>query len=136
MDYLKISKETISFLYKSYESLKASPLDASILPLVELRVSQINGCSYCCRVHTQDAKKAGVSEEKIDGVAEWHTSNVFSEKERAALAWAEELNALSTDLKEKRRQLEQHLSEREIVDLTACISIMNALNRIAISLRD
>jgi len=61
MDYEKISQETVTNLYRTYHSLKKSPLNATIRSLLELRISQINGCEYCCEVHTQDAKKAQVT---------------------------------------------------------------------------
>lgn len=62
MDYEKISKETISLLYKSYASLRNSPLEATIKMLVELRVSQINGCAYCCKLHSDEARNIGIEQ--------------------------------------------------------------------------
>ena len=66
MNYAEISKYTISCIYKSYESLDESPLDKALRALIELRVSQINGCSYCCNLHIADARKNNVSQKKLD----------------------------------------------------------------------
>lgn len=134
MNYEEISKETISFLYKSYNSLKNSPLEAAIRVLVELRVSQINGCEYCCRVHAEEAKTLGIPEEKMDQLITWNIADVFSERERLALRWAEELTYLKI-IQETKEHLKAQFSEREIVDITSCVSLMNSLNRLAISLK-
>ncbi len=136
MNYAEISKETISYLYKSHASLKNSPLDPAIRVLVELRTSQINGCAYCCGLHTNEARSLHVSQEKLDKLPAWHTATLFTEKEIIALQLCEELTYMSDDHIDIKEILAEHFSEREIVDLVACISLMNALNRIAISLRD
>jgi len=136
MDYEKISQETVTNLYRTYHSLKKSPLNATIRSLLELRISQINGCEYCCEVHTQDAKKAQVTQEKIDALVNWQSSQVFSDAERAALKTSEDLTILREDVTHVVGTLSNHFSERECVDIILCISVMNALNRIAMSLRD
>lgn len=135
MDYLEISKVTISALYKSFNSLNDSPLSQEIRKLVELRTSQINGCAYCCKLHTEEARKANVSQDKLDILPAWKDATVFNDKEKAVLKWCELLTRSQADSNSAKKLLNQHLSEREIVDLTACIAIMNAINRIVISLR-
>lgn len=136
MNYHEISKDTISYLYKSYNSLKGSPLDSTIRVLVELRTSQINGCHYCCSLHSNEAKTLGIHQEKINALATWNKTNLFTKEEMAALQWTEELTKLKINTNKSRTLLRQYFSERQLVDLTTCISIMNALNRIAISLKD
>lgn len=135
MDYAEISKETIGFLYKSRESLTNSPISTAMRVLAELRVSQINGCAYCCRLHTDEARKLGIQQEKLDILAAWHNSSSFTAEERAVLQWTESVTHLEKDLEKAKEHLLTIYSERQIVDLTACIGIMNALNRIVISLR-
>ena len=135
MNYAEISKETISYLHKSYGSLKTSPLDQSLRALIELRVSQLNGCEYCCGVHLEEAKKLNVLQEKLDLLSTWHKAKIFTDKERAAFDWCECLTHLEKNLEDSKKVLFVYFNEREIVDLTACISIMNALNRLAISLK-
>ena len=135
MNYAEISKETISFLYQSRTSLNKSPLSATIRVLAELRVSQINGCAYCCRLHTDEARKLGVQEEKLDNLPVWRNSASFTAEEKIVLQWVESVTHLDKDLKENKEHLSKIYTERQIVDLTACVGIMNALNRIVISLR-
>ncbi len=137
MNYAEISKYTISCIYKSYESLDESPLDKALRALIELRVSQINGCSYCCNLHIADARKNNVSQKKLDLLPIWvSTKEVFSEKEVLALKWCESITHISFEkIDELKNEMLKHFSEREIVDITSCIAITNALNRIAISLK-
>lgn len=135
MNYIEISKETISLLHKSYASLSQSPLKQTLRTLVELRVSQINGCKYCIGLHTQEAKKLNIPLEKINTLHTWCVNEMFSPEERAALHWAETLTHLDKDLNEAKVLLTPYFNDREIVDLTACIAIMNALNRLAISFK-
>lgn len=137
MNYSEISKETVSYLYKSHASLHHSMLEASIRILMELRVSQINGCAYCCGVHMAEARKANIAQEKLDALPAWSTANIFTPKEIAALKWCEDLTCLDPKTKRiSREELAVYFSEKELVDLTLCISLMNALNRLAISLKD
>ncbi len=136
MDYLDISKATIGSLYKSYNSLNDSPLGPEIRKLVELRTSQINGCAYCCKLHTEEARQANITQEKLDMLPAWEDATIFSDRERAVLKWCEQVTRSQASSNEVQKLLEGHLSEREIVDLTACIAIMNALNRLAMTLRE
>ena len=133
---LKYQKKTISYLYESYASLKNSPLSPVLRALIELRVSQINGCVYCCNLHHDEVTKLGIDINKIDQLREWKESKNFLESEKEALSWAESLTALSAHPNVEFTKLSSYFSEREIVDITICISLMNALNRIAISLRN
>jgi AhpD family alkylhydroperoxidase len=136
MDYAKISKETFDLLYKARASLNHSPLSASIRVLAELRVSQINGCAYCCRLHSEEARRLGIAQEKLDALPAWRTSTSFTEEENLVLQWVESVTHLDDHLDAVKEQLLKMYSERQLVDLSATISIMNALNRIAVSLRD
>jgi AhpD family alkylhydroperoxidase len=136
MDYAVISKETIGHLYNGYSSIKNSPLPQSLRALLELRVSQINGCNYCCNLHKTEAIKLGVDEDKINHLEQFLDSPYFSDVEKEALSWAELLTSLKTKPSVKTTKLHLYFSEREIVDITICISLMNAFNRLAISMRD
>lgn len=136
MDYAKISKDTIGHLYAGYKSLNDSPLAAELKALLELRVSQINGCDYCCNLHTNEALKLGVSKDKIESLLKFTTSGLFSDAEKEALQWAESLTRLDGNNKVRDTELSKYFGEREIVDITICISLMNTFNRLAISMRD
>ena len=136
MDYAKISKDTIGHLYAGYKSLHDSPLAAELKALIELRVSQINGCDYCCNLHLNEALKLEVSKDKIGSLPEFTTSSLFSDAEKEALKWAESLTKLDGNKKVRNTELAKYFSEIEVVDITICISLMNTFNRLAISMRD
>ena len=112
-------------------------LEAGLLHLVYLRVSQINGCAYCVDKHSNDALREGDSEQRVHNVVVWQESPFYTERERAAFAWAEAVTLVSEthvsdDAYEDARR---HFDEKELSDLTLAIANMNALNRMAISFR-
>jgi AhpD family alkylhydroperoxidase len=136
MDYAEISKETIGFLYKSRASLSSSPLSPAMRVLAELRTSQINRCAYRCLLHTEEARKVGIAQEKLDTLPAWQHASSFTEEEKLVLQWVEAVTRLDKELEKVKERLLQIYSERQIVDLTAYIAIMNALNRIVIGVRE
>jgi AhpD family alkylhydroperoxidase len=111
-------------------------LDTSLRELVRLRCSLMNGCEYCIHLHTAELKKADETPERIAGVADWRGTSLYTERERAALAWAEAL----TNIQEGHAPdavyegVRAHFSDVETVNLTLVISTINAWNRISISL--
>jgi len=117
------------------EAVEACGLDAGLMHLVKLRASQINGCSYCVEMHSREARRDGETETRLYLVAAWKESPLFSERERAALAWTETVtnisdNGVPDDL--YARTLE-HFSEEELVKLTVVIGMINTWNRLCIS---
>src|SRR5690606_34400585 len=110
-----------------------------LVELVYLRVSQINNCAYCLDMHTRDLVKKGVSIEKLALVQAWREAGkLFYEVECAALAWAETVTRVAeTGVPDSAYQDARSVfSEKELVDLTIAISLMNAFNRMAISFRN
>jgi len=109
-------------------------LDRNLVDLVYLRISQINGCAYCCDLHANDLRKAGESEQRLDCLAAWREASFFSARERAALAWAESLTHVSvTHAPDDAYQAARaEFSDKELVDLTFAVALMNAWNRIAV----
>jgi AhpD family alkylhydroperoxidase len=111
-------------------------LEASLRELVRLRCSLMNGCEYCVRLHTSELQKMNESAERIAGVADWRSSDIYTKRERAALAWAEAVtniqdgHAPDSVYEEVRTQF----SDVETVNLTLVISTINAWNRISIAL--
>ena len=108
-----------------------------MIELVFLRVSQINGCAYCLEMHSKALRKSGVEQVKLDSLAGWKVSHQFTEKERAALAWAEAITLIADSNAEDDvyQPLLQFFSAEEIVDLTLAASMMNAFNRVAVGMR-
>jgi len=113
-----------------------SGLEHTLIGLVKLRASLMNGCEYCITLHTAELKKANEPEERIASVAEWRGSKVYTERERAALAWTEAVTNIQDGHAPNAvyEEVRAHFSDVETVNLTLVISTINAWNRIAISL--
>ncbi|CAB5280403.1 alkylhydroperoxidase [Burkholderia multivorans] len=139
LDYNQIAPAGVKALGGVYGYVMQSGLSPVLVDLVYLRVSQINNCAYCLDMHTRDLLKKGVKVEKLALVQAWREAgNLFDERERAALAWAESVTLVATtgvpdDAFEAARAV---FSERELVDLTIAASLMNTYNRMAISFRN
>ncbi len=133
MDYKKIAPDGVAAL-SGVSSYNAKQVDPTLRALVELRVSQINGCAFCLNLHTQEARHAGEDQQRLDVLSAWHETSFFTEKERAALAWAETLTHLPSRgvPDEVYNALQSQFTEKEIVDLTLVIVTMNAWNRLSI----
>lgn len=114
-----------------------SGLDTTLMELVRLRVSQINGCAYCVDKHASDAAKAGESERRLATLAVWRETPFFDERERAALEWTESLTLVAnTNVPDQTWEHICHLfSATELVNLTLLINTVNAWNRFAIAFR-
>jgi AhpD family alkylhydroperoxidase len=113
-------------------------LPPKLVHLVFLRVSQINGCAHCIDIHTRDLIKAGMSIDTVVLVPVWHeAAYLFSDQERAALAWTEEVTRVSEThaSDEAYAATSSAFTERDLVDLTLTIAAMNAINRMGISFR-
>jgi AhpD family alkylhydroperoxidase len=139
LDYTQISPGGVKALGGVYSYVMQSGLDALLVDLVYLRVSQINGCAYCLDMHTRDLVKKGVTIDKLALLQAWREAGkLFSERERAALAWAETVTRVAqTDVPDEDfRAASAVFSEKELVDLTFAIGLMNAYNRLAISFRN
>lgn len=107
--------------------LQACGLDHKLVLLVKTRVSQVNGCAYCLHMHTEQARKLGESEARLYLLDAWRESKLYSERERAALAWAESLTNIATshapdDVYEQARR---RFSEKELADLSIAIAMIN-----------
>ena len=139
LDYNQISPAGAKALGGVYGYVTQSGLDPVLVDLVYLRVSQINGCAYCLDMHTRDLIKKGVGIDKLALIQAWREAGkLFSEQERAALAWAETVTRVAqTDVPDEDfRAASAVFSEKELVDLTLAIGLMNAYNRLAISFRN
>lgn len=137
IDVTKVNPAAYKAVIALQNYVDQSGLDAKLRHLIQIRASQINGCAHCIAMHTRDARKHGESDERMHLLDAWREAPVFSERERAALAWTEALTLIARDhvpdavFDEVRKQF----SEKEIVDLTAAVCAINTWNRIAISFR-
>ncbi|WP_417817449.1 carboxymuconolactone decarboxylase family protein [Tritonibacter scottomollicae] len=137
LDQFAAAGDLFKPMMEQEELLKASGLDMTIIELVKLRASQINGCAFCIHMHTHDARKMGESEDRMHLLPAWRESTLYSARERAALAWTEALTLVAETAApdEDYALVEAQFSPREQVALTLLIGAINAWNRIAIGFR-
>lgn len=139
IDYTKVAPAGVKALGGVYGYILQSGLSDVLVELVYLRISQINGCAYCLDQHTRVLQKKGVKVEKLALVQVWREAEVlFDERERAALAWAETVTCVAeTAIPEVDYQSARAVfGEKELVDLTIAIGLMNTYNRMAIGFRN
>lgn len=112
-------------------------LERSLLELVKIRASQLNGCAFCLVMHTNDARKLGETDERMHLLNAWHEAPVFSARERAALVWTEAVTQIGESHVPRDLYDEActQFSEKELVDLTAAIVTINGWNRLAVAFR-
>ena len=135
LDYVAINGPAIAAMAAAKKRM--SSIEPGIRALIELRVSQINGCAYCIDLHSKEAIDAGEDEARVAHLADWQDAPHFTSAEKAALAWAEAVTLLpETGADDATYEaLAMHHNETEIVDITLIIAQMNAWNRLAVSFR-
>jgi AhpD family alkylhydroperoxidase len=118
-------------------AVKDSGLELELIELIKIRVSQINGCAFCVQFHLNDARKLNVPAEKLDLLATWREAGIFSDREYAALHWAERVTLLAEHHVSDNAyaKVAVHFSEREIAVLTTAIGQINFWNRVAAPFR-
>ena len=127
----------VKSLQEAQARIEAGGLEYSLVELVKLRASQINGCAFCLHMHSRDARSAGEREERLHLLPAWRESSLFNDRERAALGWTEAVTRLEqTGAPDADFEaLKVHFSDTEIVDLTLAIAMINLWNRVAVPLR-
>jgi AhpD family alkylhydroperoxidase len=112
----------------------ASSLDPTLVGLVEIRASQINGCANCINMHAADARAKGETEQRLYLLSAWQEAPCYTDRERAALGWTEVLTRLSEGHHHKSayEALQSHFTEEEQIKLTLMINVINGWNRIAV----
>ena len=137
MNFYQAAPETIKALTAVETQIQSSGLEQSLIELVRTRASQINGCAFCINMHTQDARKHGETEQRLYLLNAWREAPLYSDRERAALAWTETVTLISETHApdDAYDELRKHFSEAEAVNLTILIGTINAWNRLAISFR-
>ena len=137
IDYKSVAPGAVSAMAGLEHYVRSSGLEPTVVELVKLRASYLNGCAYCVDMHTRDARAAGESEQRLYAVPVWRETPFFSPRERAALAWTETVTELGRtgvpdDAYDEARA---HFSESELVNLTMAVVAINGWNRLAVSFR-
>jgi len=124
-------------MYGLEKYLAESSIEKPLRELIKVRASQINGCAYCIDMHWKDARAGGETEQRLYGLVAWREAPYYTERERAALAWTEELTLIAEHHVSDKlyEQTRRQFGEQELVDLTLAVVTINAWNRIAISFR-
>jgi AhpD family alkylhydroperoxidase len=117
--------------------LHSCGLEESLLHLIKLRASQINGCAYCLDMHWKDLKSIGEPDHRLYELDAWEETSFYSDRERSALAWTDAVTKVSeTHVPDKLyNEVRKHFNEKELADLTLAISTINAWNRLNIAAR-
>ncbi|MFO1176685.1 MAG: carboxymuconolactone decarboxylase family protein [Paracoccaceae bacterium] len=137
LDYFSKAPALMKSVLALNDAVDGCGLEMSLLHLVKLRASQINGCSYCVEMHSREAREDGESEKRLYLVAAWRESPLFSERERAAFAWTEAVTRMADGgvpdaLYAATRE---QFSEEDLVRLTVAISMINTWNRLSVAFR-
>ena len=132
-----ISFDALKPMIAMSEQVEGDNVEFGLVELVKMRASQINGCAYCLDMHSKDARKHGETEQRLYVLSGWRESPLYSERERAALAWTEALTLVSqTHAPDSDYEaLKLHFTQEEIVKLTMLIVTINGWNRIAVGFR-
>ena len=141
IDYKKVAPDVIEAMQGLeecvYKEGRKAGLEKSILHLVKLRASQINGCAWCIDMHTKDARAEGETEQRLYLIPAWRDAPFFSERERAALAWTEAVTLVSQDHVPDQvyDYVRRQFTDKELVYLTLAIVAINGWNRFNVSMR-
>ena len=137
IDYLKSARGAYHAMLGIEHYLQQCGLEESLQNLIKLCVSQINGCAYCIDMHWKDLKAAGESEQRLYGLDAWEESPYYTERERAALTWAESV----TNIQEGHvpdgvfERVKEFFNDKELADLTLAVTAINSWNRLSIAAR-
>jgi AhpD family alkylhydroperoxidase len=137
LDAYAVAPDAINAVRGIEAYIRGCGLEPSLIELVKMRASQINGCAFCLDMHSRDARKRGETEQRLYLLDAWREVPLYSPRERAALAWTEALTRVADTHApdEDYAELRRHFSEKEIVDLTTLIGTINLWNRLAIGFR-
>lgn len=137
IDYAKVAPGAYHALLGLEKYLRECGIEESLLHLIKLRTSQINGCAYCLDMHWKDLRAIGESEQRLYSLDAWRECPYYSERERAALAWTEAVTLVTQGhvSDEVFAQVRPHFSDKELADLTLAVATINSWNRLSIAAR-
>ena len=137
IDFLKVGQGAINALLGVEKYVHSSGLETTLLDLIKLRASQINGCAYCIDMHWKDLRAAGETEQRLYGLDAWEESPYYSDRERAALAWTEAVTNIHDGHVPDSvfEYVRKSFTDKELADLTVAITAINSWNRLNIAAR-
>lgn len=137
IQYHKASPGFVQAMYGLEKYVLTCGLEPTLINLVKLRASQINGCAFCVDMHSKEMRAAGETDDRLDSLVVWRESPHFTERERAALAWTEAVTLVAeTHVPDDSfAQAHQYFDDQELVDLTGAVVAINGWNRLAVSFR-
>ena len=137
INFFEKGQNAMKALYGLGMYLSKSPLEPKLLHLIYYRVSQVNGCAYCLDMHSKDALNHGESLQRLLVIGAWAETAFYSDRERAAFAWAEELTRLNGPVTEiTYKQALTYFTEEELIDLTVAVIAINSYNRLNLAFPD
>lgn len=136
INYFKVAPDAFEHVMELEKYVKKTSIDRELRELIKIRVSQMNGCSYCLAMHTKEARKLKVSEERISQLNQWEEADVYNEKEKIALQLAENITLIADRgvSDEFYDQVREHFDEKEYVELVMIINQINLWNRVGVSM--
>jgi AhpD family alkylhydroperoxidase len=137
IDITRTGMKAVQALLRMQYFVNNCGLEHSLLELVKMRASQINGCAYCLDMHSKDMRASGETEQRIYLLNAWREAPFYSAREQAALAWTEALTLVADGEvpDEVYARVREQFSEEEVVNLTLAVAAINSWNRLCISLR-
>ena len=135
IDYLRVARDGYQAMAGLEKYLHQCGLEESLIHLIKLRASQINGCAYCIDMHWKDLRSIGETEQRLYGLDAWEESPYYTDRERAALAWTEAVTNIQKGHApdELYEEVRKQFTEKELADLTFAIATINAWNRLVIA---
>ena len=137
IDYVKSARGAYHAMLGIEHYLQQCGLEESLQNLIKLRVSQLNGCAYCIDMHWKDLRAADESEQRLYGLDAWEESPYYTDRERAALAWAESVTNIQKGHvpDEVFERVKEFFNDKELADLTLAVTAINSWNRLSIAAR-
>ena len=137
IDFTRVAPQSLKPLFALGAQIEASGLEHPLLELVKMRASQLNGCAYCLDMHSKDARAAGETEQRLYLLDAWRETSLYSERERAALAWTEAVTLVAEGHvpDDAYDQVSSVFTEQELIALTLAITAINSWNRLNIAFR-
>jgi len=137
LDYRKFATPALSAMHALEHYLSTCGLDHKLIHLLKMRASQINGCAFCLDMHSKDARAAGEKEQRLYMLEAWRETAVYTDRERAALAWTEAVTRVTDGHvpDDVYAEASEHFTEQELVALTLAVVAINSFNRLNVAFR-